>query len=353
MQVYGAKHNNTHSIVADRIVATPPSSGSVSGSAVILAVTSQPSGDLLLHADGYPVLVTSRTSLANDPQIHGLSDIVPGDWIEYHGRWRADGTIVAESARIAPESIRFGEQKLRQKTEPAAAPRGSGQNTQTAFSKAVLGLHPLAVPEWPDPPMQARIVRIGTSLIPAYQKNLPAGDPAKIDFRFQLVSEKRWHDAMDWPSGLILVPYQIVSRLSDDSELAAVLADHIASVLERQVWRELPKTRALEAGNLASDAGWFVPGVGLAGLPTWIGSVKLQDALLDQSGRVALELMHNAGYDIAAAPRTWWRLNGKPGRPLWKINMPRRARYQYSVLGAVWRDTEPNDAPAKATPTTP
>jgi hypothetical protein len=82
--------------------------------------------------------------------------------------------------------------------------------------------------------MQPRVDRIGNSLIPDFQRSLPDTDPRKIHFRFQLVDGKKWKDALSLASGVILVPRQIVERLPEDPQLAAVLADNIAEVIEKQ-----------------------------------------------------------------------------------------------------------------------
>ncbi len=79
--------------------------------------------------------------------------------------------------------------------------------------------------------MQARVDAIGATLVAKYQRDLPDADETKINFRFQLIDNKKWHDAVALPSGIILIPHQVVERLQNDSQLATVLADNIATVL--------------------------------------------------------------------------------------------------------------------------
>jgi hypothetical protein len=61
--------------------------------------------------------------------------------------------------------------------------------------------------------MQERVERIGNGLIPAYQRDLLADDPTKIDFRFQVVDWAKRHDAMTLSNGIVLIPEQLVAWL--------------------------------------------------------------------------------------------------------------------------------------------
>ena len=82
--------------------------------------------------------------------------------------------------------------------------------------------------------MQARIDRIGSSLIPVYQRNLPDADPVKIPFKFQLIDATNWKDALTLPTGIILIPFELIERLQNDSQVATLLADNMAVALEKQ-----------------------------------------------------------------------------------------------------------------------
>ena len=96
-----------------------------------------------------------------------------------------------------------------------------------------------------------------------------------------------------------------MQRLENDSQLATVLADNIACALEKQELRQIPTRRAMTAGNVALTAGgFFVPGLGLTGLAAGSASSEtMQKHAEEQSGRVSLVLLHQAGYDIGEAPK--------------------------------------------------
>ena len=155
--------------------------------------------------------------------------------------------------------------------------------------------------------MQQRIERVGNSLIPDFQRALPDSDKTKIHFQFQLVDQPKWDDARTLPGGIILVLRQIVELLTNDSQLAAVPADNISSALEKQGYRLMPANKALAATSLARDiAGFFVPGLSLVtGIATYSSAKSIDAVLVNQSGRVALGLMHDPGYDVHQAPFAW------------------------------------------------
>ena len=196
--------------------------------------------------------------------------------------------------------------------------------------------------------MQARIERIGASLIPSYQHDLPDTDPTKINFRFQLIDQPKWHDAITLPDGIILVPRQVIERLQNDSQIATVLADNIACALEKQTFRQIPARRKMTAAEIAGTAGgFFVPGLGLA---TDIANNRAAAIILrhteEQSGRVSLVFLRNAGYDISEAPLAWWLLAPNKSQPMINTPLPYRAAYLYQTIGTAWRSTSSANAAA-------
>jgi predicted Zn-dependent protease len=258
-----------------------------------------------------------------------------GDWIEYKGRRNSNGTVAAASVKLSPDVVSKGEGKLRAKNDfdPSVVPSSARQSTT---SMAFIGINPKRFPPYDDPAMQARVTSIGEKLIPDYQRGLPDSDPAKIKFRFQLIDTKMFRDALTLPSGVILVPHQVVERMQNDSQLATVLADNIACALEKQTYRMQPANRA------ATGAFWGGALVPFAGPVISVGAMASAHDLLvkteQQSGRVALRLMHDAGYDIDQAPLAWWLLAPKNPKPLLEIQLPDRAAYLYRILVESWHN---------------
>lgn len=253
IKVYGTSHRKTHTVSATDVVLPVAAPGQLSGQAIISLVPSpvkpQP-GTLLVRADGYRILITPKTTTKFEAPLSSLSGITANIWITYEGKLRPDGVLVADNAAFRANIIPKGEDKLRTKAEydPKTV---DPKDKQSGISKAFLGTKAKKIPPYNDPAMQARIERIGASLVPAYQKSLSANDPTKINFRFQLIDEPKWNGAATLPNGIILVPRQVVERMQNDSQLAAVLADGIACALEKQLYRVLPAVHKMTAAQLA------------------------------------------------------------------------------------------------------
>lgn len=337
----------------------PPQPHQLSGIAIIAKIPNgaedASSGNRLFRADGYHILVTPKTRSTFDPPLTSLSSVTTNVWIRYSGELRSDGKLIADTAVFTANVVPKSQDKLRMKNEydtKAVAP----DSKQGAVSKHFLGVNLKKIPPYNDPAMQARIDRIGANLIPAYQRNLSASDETKINFRFQLIDYPKWRDARTLPNGIILVPRQVVERLQNDSQLATVLADNIATALEKQSFREQPATHKMTAAQVASDAGGiFVPGLGLAaGIANGRIAAAIQRHAEEQSGRVSLSFIHDAGFDIYEAPRTWWLLAPKKPRDISDIDLPERAAYLYSVIGEIWRTpSEKSQASANGFSSTP
>jgi hypothetical protein len=351
MRVYGSRNKKEHALEATRIEPQPEPAGEVSGVAVIDA---PPSHDpsvtkatgLLVRADGYRIRLDAKTQIAWAASLHALSDVKSGDWIEYKGRMGSDGVLVAACVKLTPDLVSSGEEKLRAKNDfdPSTVPASA---KQSATSVAFIGVNPKRFPPYDDAAMQARVAAIGEKLIPDYQRNLPDSDPDKIQFRFQVIDTKWFRDALTLPSGVILVPRQVVERMQSDSQLATVLADNIACALEKQTYRALPASRAVSTGYYATQvAGLFVPGLGLAGIGAGIGGMEaIRIKAEEQSGRVSLGLLQDAGYDIDQAPVAWWLLASKKPEPVSDISTPERAAYLYRMLGETWHNPGALEAP--------
>lgn len=347
--IYGKTDSHKQSVKADKVVFYKPVPETLSGLAVVDRVLSPAtSKEVLIRADGYPIQISASTDVALAAPLNTLADLKPGIWITYHGTRGPDGMLDADrvSFRISPISDK--EQKFVKKSEydPSTIPSDIKQSKTSKFFR---GVDPKKIPPYNDASMQAKVDRIGTNLIPAYQRNLPLDDSAKIKFQFQLIDNAKFRNALSLPSGVILIPHQIVDKFQSDDQIAAFLADQIAGTLERQAYRIIPASQGLQATNIAGTAaGFFVPGAGiLTGLSTYTAAKSINTDLTDQSGRVSLCLLHDAGYDIQQAPMAWWILESKSSASLAK-KVPQRSINLYRTIGLVWKNpqmTAPNNGP--------
>ncbi len=303
-----------------------------------------------VRADGYRLLLNAKTDTRFAPTMHDFHDVEANTWVRYAGRQQQDGTVALDTAEFAPNVVNEREAKLREKREfdPATV---TESDRQGGFSKAFRGVDPKRFPAYNDAALQQRIDTLGQRLVPAYQAALPDSNPAKIHFRFQVIDRKNVHDALALPSGIILIPHQVIERLANDDQVAGVLADGIATALEKQEFRMIPTAQKMTAAQVAGEVGGaFVPGLGLASL--FAGDAAAEKMLRraeDQSGRVSLQLLHDAGFNIAEAAMAWWLLSSSKPKPMTEIPLPYRAAYLYGEIYSTW----PPSALTQPVPTQP
>lgn len=357
--VFGKLQKQSDVIDATRIVQHPPLviGGDVAGEAVVDAPPIRnapgfPAGTIMVRADGYWIVLPFQAKITLWGSMKSVEDIDVNSWIDYKGRMRRDGVVVASEVKLMPNVVTRKEDKLRNKVnyDPASA---AAAGKQSSFERAITGVDYSRIPPWPDAAMQARVAAIGEKLIPEYQKNLADSDPSKLRFRFQAVDSNWGLFPISLPDGTILIPGKGVERMQNDSELAALLADSVATVLEKQRFRLQATVKALTTANLAELALGLLPTpVAIAG---WGGaevlSIDGSEALrreTEQSQRVSLTLMHDAGFDITQAPLAWW-LVAAGKKPIAQTRPPRAVPNLYHVLQAVWTHPQPGESTAPVT----
>ena len=351
----GRLDRTSHTLAAAQIVLVPPSPASVSGIAIIdlippasaSASAAQPTTDRLVRADGFLLHITAKTKLNFADPLKSISDIATNQWIDYSGVQQLDGAVLLDYAGIGPNKVNHTEEKIRAKSDydPSAVPDDSHQS---GVSKTFTGVDARKIPPYHNEDMQARVERIGQSLIPAYQRALPDSDPTKIHFRFQLIDSTESHYALTTPSGVVLVPRQVVERMQNDDQLATVLADNIAVAFEKEGLRSITANtvRSIAAGAITAGVILLGPAEFFGGLIAEDHASKAIDRTIQQSGRVSLCLLHDAGYDIAQAPLAWWLLAPKKPASIDQIKMPHRAATLYVALGTTWHPAaEPAQLP--------
>ena len=338
LRIYGRQDHRRNAVLARRVVFAP-FEGKLSGKGLIdRLLAPQPAGSLLVRADGYPILLTPATQLSFSEPLHTLDDVRTNTWLEYQGHQRQDGVLVAEKAALHPNTISDREDRLRDKYDydPAAVPAQAHDN---ALLRYVVGANPRNLAPAQDQAMQDRIEAIGERLIPAYQRALPENDPTRISFQFQLIEQGRALGAIWLPNGTILLPSEQAARMQNDDQIAAYLSIGVAGVLEKQQLR-FERTKLLlnvaqaGAGNVpVLEAGFLAEGFFAE------TEENIETAESQQRIRVALTLMHDAGYDLKEAPKALWLLASKKPEPISNIPIPDEAIYAYAMLGAIWRDT--------------
>ncbi|HKO13252.1 MAG TPA: hypothetical protein VJV22_14850, partial [Acidobacteriaceae bacterium] len=350
--VWGKLHKDQNTLNASRIVESVLKiGGGVGGAAVIDAppihnAPGFPAGTIMVRADGYWIVIPFSANITLWGSIKSVEEVNTNTWIEYQGNMRPDGIVVASEVRLMSNVLTPKEEKRHNKPgyDPASA---SQQPKQSSLSADFRGIDLKRIPPRPDAPTQARVSSIGEKLIPEYQKALPDSDLSKIHFRFDVVDANWGAFPVLLPNGTILIPHEAVDLMRNDSQLAALLSDSIAALLEKQDFRISETLNELRAGktllytaeaiDLQSPAYWAL----------WAGARTLgvdegtrMHRQMAQSARVSLMLMRDAGYDITQAPLAWWILSsGK--KPISETRPPAPTVDLYLTLAALWSHPEP------------
>lgn len=298
--------------------------------------------EAVFAADGYRIRVTSATEVRYPKEMKSQTDIHPGLWVLYEGKLDKDGLLVASKARF----LQTRHAKAKGKVPPNVSP-------DPEVSESPDGMQVMRVEEinnyeennnytvTADQALQARINRIGMSLVPAYQKQLPANDPSKIQFHFYAIDDPK-HEVHSFSDGRILVSGLVAARFRNDDQLAAVLADGIAVSLQAKT----PAVIQFNGAKFAEVAGAGALG-GLTAAAIVV-SVQNAEALKAQRARVALQLMAEAGYDPWQAPEAWRLVEPfKLPKDMDKLKYPARSGQQFEILHLIYgkpATTNPTEA---------
>ena len=273
----------------------------------------------VIYADGERIMVSPSTSVGLKPnheerksaeidknsEAHFLPDSLNlNTFVHYEAVRQPDGSIQANKVEFEHAEVDNVEARMWRRFTPIV--------TDPDFASSQPGeltLHGKTYKIVPSRAAQDYIIRLGNSLIPAHQKDLPEGDPLKIRFQFFLVEDKLFN-AATYPNGVVIVHSGVFDLLQNESQLAFVLSHEISHAIERHAWQQNEYYRnqliALRA------RGVFVPGALLEGNLRASGfSSQYSRILENQADRVGLELMLAAGYDIREAPQSWKAVSEK------------------------------------------
>jgi len=335
--VVGRSTGKTKPVTAKSVYLRDDLDESLSGLGVIERVSGS-GAEPEFEADGYRIRIPVGVATSFRGDVKSMADVGPNTWIRYEGKRDADGVLVASKAKFMQVKAKLP------KTVDGL------ESFDMLLEKPDLGAHKdgkvrlFAVGGWrkipADRALQERVARVGASVLPAYQRAMAEDNPYKVHIAFYAIDDtKLLTDYCSMKGGLILVSRQLVERMANDSQLAAVLADGVAYLVQRQGVKQLTGERVILGEAAASVAlAAFDPGAAvlLALNGAASGAVPGSKAwilLQRQRGRVALELLAEAGYDPWQAPEAW-RLAEPKALPkdLGTLPYPDRSGYQLGIL---------------------
>lgn len=240
-----------------------------------------------------------------------LADIGPGVILTYAGKEQPDGTVLATKATFVKNEMSKGEKNLwkqvQVKEKPANFIEGKPGELKVGGAKYKV---------LPNQEVQDYVNRIGQSLIPSYQKNLPDGDPNKIPFKFVVVMQKGFN-AGAYPNGTIIIHDDVFQILENEAQLAAIIGHEIAHATQEHSYRELEHNKKRRQALLI--ASLFAAGMGYYGISNILDLVHVamvngySRTMENQADRIGLHYMVDAGYDPREAPRVWKLVTKKYG----------------------------------------
>ena len=308
----------------------------------------------VFRADGYTFRILPGTEMRFGRGLQALSEVGTNTWAMFEGKPDGSGEIVATKAAFA--KLKFPKNKSDANAEQVTEfPPNSKIDADTGFAVSARAFQPEDHGGWcgwygvpSNPVEQEHIRRLGMKVVPQYQRDLPADDPAKIPFRFYAVEEQEIRSAIFCGNGLVLVPVEVINRLQSEDQLAAVLADGVAGVLQQQAANARTFTFTLrEVAEVAAyGALGFAGPIPAAGA----GVLHMVDNNIAQRerGRMALAFIADAGFDPRQAPEAWRLLApGHLPKDRTKLKYPERSRYLQNFLEVQYKRVPDGSAPRK------
>jgi len=299
----------------------------------------------LIYADGQRIIVSPATAVSLKPNLaerrnsggdKGKSSDGPNftpdsvnldTFVHYEAVRQPDGSIQAQKVEFQHAEVAIGEARMRRRFAPKVI-----EPDYAGFQPGELKMHWATFKIVPNHHAQDYISRLGNSLIPAHQKDLPDGDPLKIPFKFYLVDKKSFN-AASYPNGVVIVNAGVFDVLENEAQLAFILSHEISHAVEKHVWLQHQYHRneliALRAGGaFIPYGGAFVGDLLASGIRN-----QYSRSLENQADRVGLEWMLAAGYDIREAPQSWKAVSRAKGdsltNPFWASHDNATTRRSY------------------------
>jgi hypothetical protein len=263
-----------------------------------------------------PPAVTPTTSATNEEGGQPLlqsAQIKLNMFVSYEGIRQPDGAILTSKLEFTDNELTPTEARMWKRLTPKIK--------QSDFVSTKPG--ELRIPEIgkftlvPNSEVQQYIQGLGMSLIPAYQRNLPTGDPNKIPFQFFVVRQGT-PNAFALANGTVVVHSSLITALEDEAQLAFVLSHEIAHATQEHTYRQQQYHKkaliALRVGAIVAVAATGNRNIGdLAKLTEAAIRNGYSRSLENQADRLGTEYVTAAGYDPREAPRVWKVMAKKSG----------------------------------------
>jgi hypothetical protein len=234
--------------------------------------------------------------------LQSLADIGPGVYMTYSGTENLEGRV------IASDVVFVKNEKTKQEKDFWAKLRIKEKESKKAnsFDEMKIGGEKFKV--LTDDNIQEYVNKLGQSLVPEYQKNLPDDDENKIPFRFVVIYEKDIN-AGAFATGTIIINHDVFNYIENEGQLVFLLSHEIAHATQEHSIRAIndkKKTRTfLKIGAIAS----YAMGYGLLARSFAITKQAMEAgysrSVENQADRIGMATMIKYGYDPREAARVW------------------------------------------------
>lgn len=329
----GKRDKKTGILQADSLAITQPTAKKqISGTATIDRLPQlQPQNSAYtgtLCAGGYILHITPATKVTLPP---GDSLTAP-NWITYTATLQKNGSYLASQITFTPDQPGPKDTKYKKKTDhhfrPGKCPTGA-LNVVRLFRTCFATV--------PDAQIQNYVATIGNSLIPEWQRSLPATDPAKIHFHFYVIERNRhFSTTISDDAGTVIIPSNVLVKLQNKAQLAALLSADVSGAINQGMFRTRIGRRTANGAILASEVAvnYLIPFGGL--IPALAGGRAYNQAAyipqMETAYRIGLRYLADAHYDIYQAPIALMRISQRHPNKTRSIIEPQVGRYIESQL---------------------
>jgi hypothetical protein len=250
--------------------------------------------------------------LAGLQPLRTLKDVGVGMRMTYEGTEQPDGTVLARRVVFTRNEMEKGEKELWKWLKVKEKPANFAEGKPGELKIDMVGKFKLL----PNQEVQNYVSDLGQSLVPDYQRRLPADDPQKIPFKFYVITKKD-ANAFALANGTVVVHSGLFEVLENEAQLAAVLSHEIAHSTQEHTWRQMNKDKKKKIALGMASVGLALFGMG--NVAFMLDTIKMtmesgySRTLENQADRVGLEYMVDAGYDPREAARVWSLMQKKYG----------------------------------------